>query len=140
MSYVRRSRNKFTGIANDKDEVLPCYAETELDVLKRAVIMNEIINSILEAEQKASEIVAKAGEESKLIAIKGEENAEKERENAVSAFSEERKKALAEAEQKAEAAYCKILSDGKARAQALKNACSDKIEGAAETAIGRIFG
>lgn len=51
----------------------------ELDVLKRAVIMNEIINSILEAEQKASEIVAKAGEESKLIAIKGEENAEKER-------------------------------------------------------------
>ena len=137
MSYVRRSRNKFTGIANDKDEVLPCYAETELDVLKRAVIMNEIINSILKAEQKASEIV---GEESKLIAIKGEENAEKERENAVSAFSEERKKALAEAEQKAEAAYCEILSDGKARAQALKNSCSDKIEGAAETAIGRIFG
>ncbi|MFR6055864.1 MAG: hypothetical protein ACLUHK_04640 [Eubacteriales bacterium] len=56
--------------------------------------MNEIINSILKAEQKASEIVAKAGEESKLIAIKGEENAEKERENAVSAFSEERKKRL----------------------------------------------
>lgn len=94
MSYVRRSRNKFTGIANDKDEVLPCYAETELDVLKRAVIMNEIINSILEAEQKASEIVAKAGEESKLIAIKGEENAEKKGKTPFPRFRKNVKKRL----------------------------------------------
>lgn len=94
MSYVRRSRNKFTGIANDKDEVLPCYAETELDVLKRAVIMNEIINSILEAEQKASEIVAKAGKRANSLQSKAKKTPKKKGKTPFPRFRKNVKKRL----------------------------------------------
>ncbi len=102
--------------------------------------MNEVINSILEAEEKAAKIVAEAGEESKARIIKGEEVCEKEKEQAITDFLDERKRVLSEAEAKAQAAYDEILKAGEARAEALKKNCADRVSGAAETVIGRIFG
>lgn len=101
--------------------------------------MNEVINSILEAEKKAAEIVAKASEESKTRIIKGEETAEREKETAVSAFLDERKRVLSQAESKAQAAYDEILNAGKASAEDLKKSCAERVEDAAKTVIGRIF-
>ena len=120
--------------------VIILYDRNKRNVLKKGrEIMNEVINSILEAEKKAAEIVAKASEESKTRIIKGEETAEREKETAVSAFLDERKRVLSQAESKAQAAYDEILSAGKARAEDLKKSCAERVEDAAKTVIGRIF-
>ena len=69
----------------------------------RAVeIMNETLDSILKAEKKAEQIVGEASERSKAVILRGEEAAERKKEEAVSAFYEERKKAIEEAEGEAE--------------------------------------
>lgn len=101
--------------------------------------MNEMINSILEAEKKAAEIVGDASEKSKAVMIRGEEDAERVKENAVGEFAEERKKTIAEAERKAESIYGDMLDEGESAAYALKVSCKDKIENAADDVIGRIF-
>ena len=74
------------------------------------------------------------------LIIKGEEVCEKEKEQAITDFLDERKRVLSEAEAKAQAAYDEILKAGEARAEALKKNCADRVSGAAETVIGRIFG
>ena len=107
----------------------------------RAVeIMNETLDSILKAEKKAEQIVGEASERSKAVILRGEEAAERKKEEAVSAFYEERKKAIEEAEGEAEKIYGDMMDNGESEAYALKVSCKDKIEKAANDVIGRIFG
>ena len=64
--------------------------------------MNETIHSILEAEEKAERIINDASEKGKAVMLRGEEDAERLKEQAVGEFNAERKDAIAAAEKKAE--------------------------------------
>ena len=64
--------------------------------------MKEIIDSILQAEEMAEQIIGEANERAKQIAVQRDTDSETARANAVKKFNKERKDALVKAENKAE--------------------------------------
>ena len=74
--------------------------------------MNEIIASILDAEQKAEEIVAKAASDCRRISLEGAERA----------------------------AYDSLAAEGGAAAQALKSRSRTRVDPAADAVLRRLFG
>ena len=82
--------------------------------------MKEIINSILEAEEKARIIVETATYKSNSIILAADKEAERIREKAVSDFKDERKKRLAAAEKQAASLYDKYIADSEKSAEQIK--------------------
>ena len=89
--------------------------------------MNEIINSILEAEKKADEIVKTAQEQSKAIILSSEETAENVRTEAVKSVKEISKKKNAEAEKVALSEYEKVMAEGVKTAEKIKKDAEKKV-------------
>lgn len=102
--------------------------------------MNEVIGTILEAEAEAAKILELAAAESKSAIAEGETTAEKIEKDAAAKLSRERDRVLAEAEKRAEAAYDKLLDEGRKKAAMLKKSCEGKTNAAAEEILGRVFG
>lgn len=102
--------------------------------------MNEVIDSILKAEDKAAKILAAANEEVKNDLLATEEKAEGIKAAAINAFKAERKAALNEAENKAAALYNAKIEEGKKDGEALKAQAEANIDGVVDALVGRIIG
>ncbi len=102
--------------------------------------MNGVIETILEAEERAEQIVRAAADESKRMAAESQAEAEQIKAEAKAAFVKEREKVLAETREKAEEAYSRIVKDGRKKAQELKDSVGAKIEDSADTILRRMFG
>lgn len=102
--------------------------------------MNEIIASILDAEQKAEEIAAKAASDCRRISLEGAERAAKVKEDAIALLAAEREQSEKDAERRAQAAYDSLAAEGGAAAQALKNRSRAKADPAADAVLRRLFG
>lgn len=102
--------------------------------------MNEVIASILDAEKKAEEIVKTAMEKSKAIRETADADGEKIKNGAIAVFKLHRASALKDAEKKAAEEYDAAFENGKAQANAIVNAASEKIDVFAEETIKEITG
>ena len=102
--------------------------------------MNEIIASILDAEQKAEEIVKNSTETSKHIQQSADEKGEKIKNGAVAVFKLHRASSIKDAEKLASKEYDAIIDEGKARAEEINKAAADKIDFYAEQIVKDITG
>lgn len=102
--------------------------------------MNEIIASILDAEQKAEEIVKNSTETSKRIKQSADEEGERIKNGAVAVFKLHRVSAIKDAEKLASKEYNAIIDDGKNRAEEISKTTADKIDFYAERIVKDITG
>lgn len=101
--------------------------------------MNDVIGTILEAEAKAEEILRSGEQEARQILAEGEAAAERKAAETEALILSERQKRLAAADRAAEARYHAICAKGDARAEALRTACNDKIQPAAEAVMRKVL-
>lgn len=97
--------------------------------------MKEVIDSILTAEQMAEQIILDANEKAKKINADRDSGCEKAKALASLSFAAERKKALKEAEQKAEELYQTEMEKTNAAADNLKQGVADKIDQVVEKIV-----
>jgi len=90
--------------------------------------MKEIIDSILQAEEMANQIVQSATEKAQKINAQRDADSEKAKALVSLSFSAERKKAIKQAEAKAQDLYEKEISLANEQALALKQDLSSKQE------------
>lgn len=102
-------------------------------------MIEEVINSILDAEKKAEEIIALQENESKALELKTETDAQSIKEKAIADFKQHRKSEIANAKTVAEGKYQKILSEGKAESEALYNKAIAKKEAESDKIVGRFL-
>lgn len=103
--------------------------------------MNEIIASILDAEQKAEEIVAKAASDCRRISLEGAERAAKVKEDAIALLAAEREQSEKDAERGQQAAYDSLAAGRAARRRRRSKAAA--VRGwirAADAVLRRLFG
>lgn len=103
-------------------------------------MVDQVIGSILEAEEKADRIVKEASENAKTTMLAAEEAAERKKEETVTSFKTERKNALRLADEEAEKRYRDRLNAGGQEAESLKDAARSRVEKAADDIVGRIIG
>ena len=92
--------------------------------------MREVINSILEAESKAEEIIQEAVNKSNEVLIKAEREGETYKSNAIDDFKMKKKQCIKNKEAESEKLYSKRLSKAKSD--------SDKISEQAESKINEL--
>lgn len=103
--------------------------------------MNEIIASILDAEQKAEEIVAKAASDCRRISLEGAERAAKVKEDAIALLAAEREQSEKTPNAGRRPAYDSPCRGRPARRrQALKNRSRAQVKPAADAVLRRLFG
>lgn len=100
--------------------------------------MNEVINSILDAEAKANEIIATANEKAKQIVIDADEQAEVIREKAITSFKSHRFNSITQAETKAKKQYDFKIQQGKEEGEILIKDSSSKINEIVDDVVRRI--
>lgn len=100
--------------------------------------MKEIIGSILQAEEMAAQIVSDATEKAKNIAAKRDLDAENSKAETATLFVEERKKALKDADKKADDKYKEIMLKAQKTAEELKNSVCAKMDGVADLIVSEI--
>jgi vacuolar-type H+-ATPase subunit E/Vma4 len=88
--------------------------------------MKEVIDSILTAEQMAEQIILDANESAKKINADRDLESEKAKTLASLSFAAERKKALKDAQKRAEELYQKEMEKANAEADKLKQSVADK--------------
>ena len=102
--------------------------------------MNEVIASILDAEERAEEIIKLSSEKSALIRKSADEEAEKIKNGAVALFKLHRNSAIKDAENRALDEYNAIMESGKNEAEKIKTAASDKLDALADNIVKGIIG
>ena len=102
--------------------------------------MNEVIASILDAEQKAEEIVKLSLENSKKIKQDADFEADKIKNSAVTVFKIHRSAVLKDAEKKAEELYEKTIEDGKSYAEKIFSDAEKKAEKISDEIVKDIIG
>ena len=102
--------------------------------------MNEVIETILEAEAKAEQILRAAEQDVRSILSQGESSAERIVVEAQARLLAEREDALARADGAAEARYDEICAEGKAQAQRLREAYDLKIQEATDKIVQKVLG
>lgn len=102
--------------------------------------MEEVITSILAAEQKADEIIKNAADDAKNILIYSENSADEIREKAVADFKVRRKAAIEKAEQNAEKQYLEKVEQGEKQAAELIRSVESKKNAAATSILSKIVG
>lgn len=90
--------------------------------------MNEIISSILEAENKAEEIVKKANEDAKKILLDSENDAEKIRNSAIYVQKVHASSSIKKANEKADEEYNKIILAGQDDAEKIIEVARPKMD------------
>lgn len=103
-------------------------------------MIDQVIGSILEAEEKANSIIKEASETATATMLSAEEAAEQMKEETVTSFKLERKNALTKADEEAERRYQERLAVGKQEATVLKESARSRMEKVAENIVGRIVG
>lgn len=102
--------------------------------------MQEVIASILDAENKADEILKTATEKSKEIKRTADDDGEKIKSGAIAVFKVHRASELNSAEKKADAEYESILAAGKSEAEKIAASTSKSIDKLAEEIVNKITG
>lgn len=102
--------------------------------------MNEVIGTILEAEERAQAIVREGDAAAKQILEEGTKAAEGTIAAAERTLMSERETRLAAAEREAAARYGALYAEGRAVAEKLRAECQEKIGTAAEAAVRKVFG
>lgn len=101
-------------------------------------MVEEIVNNIIEAEDRAAEIVKNAREEAKAIVSEAQKNSENRR----AAFVKESRAAMVEKErqaaEKGRAAYDALLQSGREEAATLGEKYRENMESTAETVVAAI--
>ncbi|MBE7087009.1 MAG: hypothetical protein E7369_01765 [Clostridiales bacterium] len=88
--------------------------------------MQEIISSILQAEELAEQLIADATAKSVEIHNRAEEESENFKKQTRAKFGLEKATALKDAESKADEKYAGIMLDAEKEVKALEDACRDK--------------
>ncbi len=102
--------------------------------------MNEIINSILEAEKKSEEILKDASNNVKVISKECVAKSDSIKEEAITSFKLEKKKEIKSAEEKAEKEYNKKIETGVLEADSLINSVRSKIDNIVLDELKEIIG
>ena len=102
--------------------------------------MQEVIASILDAENKADDILQQTIEKSKEIKRTADDDGEKIKSGAIAVFKVHRAAELNSAEKKAEAEYQLILAEGKNEAEKIAASASKSIDKLAEEIVSKITG
>ena len=101
--------------------------------------MEEIINSILEAETKAQEIIENAINSSKKSSLTASDKSFQIKEDAVKKAKDAKKADVDSANKKADSEYTLILSKGKDRVEDYKKQVSSKIDEVADEVFKEII-
>lgn len=102
--------------------------------------MKEIINSILQAEEMAAQIVDDATEKAAKINAQRDADSEKAKKLASLSFSAERKKTLLQAEKKAKDLYDNQIENANKEALALKDQVAIKQDAIVDQIVNGIIG
>ena len=102
--------------------------------------MNDVIDTILQAEARAEEIVRAGEQEAGRILAEGEAVADKIAADAQARLLSEQEERLAAAEEAAQPRYAQICNEGAARAEALRASCEDMLPQAADMVVRKVFG
>ena len=102
--------------------------------------MKEIIDSILQAEEMATQIVDDATEKAQKINAQRDSDSERAKALATLSFNAERKKALLEAEKTAKDLYDKQIEEANKQAEELKNQVSSKQDALVDQIVNGIIG
>ena len=101
--------------------------------------MEEIISSVLQAEQRAEDIIKSAAEKAKVIREQGDKEAENIKNSAVAVAKLSRAKKLREAEKAASAEYDKIMGEQQEYISLLSAAARKNMQKAAELLAERVL-
>lgn len=102
--------------------------------------MNEIIASILDAEQKAEEIVAKAASDCRRISLEGAERAAKVKEDAIALLAAEREQSEKTPNAGRRRHTTALPRKAARRRRRSKAAAVRRVEPAADAVLRRLFG
>ena len=102
--------------------------------------MNQIISSILEAENKAEKIVLEANEKAKNIILKGESDTEKFVDNAISSVRSEKNKIITDAEILADKNFNEQIEKNQNSINEIINNSRKNIEKASDKIVSEILG
>lgn len=102
-------------------------------------VMEEIISSVLQAEQRAEDIIKSAAEKAKVIREQGDKEAENIKNSAVAVAKLSRAKKLREAEKAASAEYDKIMGEQQEHISLLSAAARKNMQKAAELLAERVL-
>ena len=103
-------------------------------------MIEQVINSILEAEQKAEEIITNANLTAKATELATEIEVQAVYSSAINSFKDYRKKQLLETDAVAEKEYNQIIAAGQAEAEALNEQTKPLIDKVSDIILGRIVG
>ena len=101
--------------------------------------MNEIISSILDAENKAEEIVKKANEDAKKILLESENDAENIKNNAIYVQKVHASSSIKKANEKANEEYDKIILEGQKDAEKIVESAKPKMQEVANKILEKIL-
>lgn len=101
--------------------------------------MNEIISSILDAENKAEEIVKKANDDAKKLLLESENDAEKIRNSAIYVQKVHASSSIKKANEKAQKEYEKIILEGNKDAEKIVDDARPKMDDVANKILEKIL-
>lgn len=101
--------------------------------------MNEIISSILSAEQKSDEIIKSSNEKARAIILQGENDAESIRNTAITSTRLKRTKILSDAEKKANLEYEKVVEEGEVEIRKVINEALPKVDKVSDYILSEII-
>lgn len=101
--------------------------------------MNEVISSILQAEEKAEHIVSLSAEKSKKIRSDGEAAAENIKNTAIAHAKLHKASDIAKAEEKADAEFDDIVKAGHAEAEKLFEKAKGKVDAISSEIVNEIL-
>lgn len=97
--------------------------------------MKEIIDSILQAEEMAEQIISEAEEFSRQAIIKRNTDGEKAKANAIATFGAEKKETLINAEIKATKEYDKIMAKAQLEVEKMVESANSRIDELAQEIV-----
>ena len=100
--------------------------------------MEEIIQSIMDAEKSAEEMIRAAREQAKAILAQADDRSGEIRDQAKAEIKLRREQTLALAERTAEREFAESLAEGEAQGAEIERLAEAKIEAAADLIVGRV--